>query len=143
DSADQTAEEPMARRVETYQGTTDRQQAGRAVKNRTPKEGKSVMTEIAIEEPKEVTIDPAATAEVTPQVKKMHILICYDAGDVKHLGDLDRHLQLMYRRLGSQVKRHYFYYGQVPEEPKPYTGDYQSLKEHYQKEKEGYEEQLK
>jgi hypothetical protein len=96
------------------------------------------MTEMTLQEVgEEVTaVTPAAP------IQKMHILICYVASDVKHLGDLDRHLQLMYRRLGPLVKRHYFCYEQVPEAPKPYTGDYPSLKEKYQQEKEAYEKQL-
>lgn len=101
------------------------------------------MTLPKVEEPKEeVTVNPTALAEVTTPIKKMHILICYDDSNGKITHPLDRHLQLMYRRLGSQVSRHYFSYRTI-EEPKPYTGDNQYFKDQYQKEKAEYEKQLK
>src|SRR5579864_3013927 len=98
--------------------TTDRQWAGRGatIKALTMKERTHIMTEMTlpqVEEPKE-----EVTATPPIPVQKMYILICYVTSDVKHLGNLDRHLQLMYRRLGSQVRRHYFGYDQIPEEPK-------------------------
>ncbi len=96
-----------------------------------------------VEEPKEeVMVTPLAIAEASPPVKKMHVLICYDDSTGKITLPLDRHLQLLYRRLGSQVERHYFRYRTI-EEPKPYTGDNQYFKDQYAKEKAAYEEQIK
>jgi hypothetical protein len=99
------------------------------------------MTEMTLQEvgePKEeVTATPAAP------VQTMHILVCYETESLGKITlPLDRHLQLMYRRLSPQVRRHYFGY-QTLKEPKPYTGDSPYLKEQYEKEKESYEKQLK
>src|SRR5579859_335420 len=101
------------------------------------------MTEAIVvqaEEPKNE--NPSAIAEGTPSASMKHILIIYDDKTGRIPDPLEQNLQLMYRYLGNQVRRHYYRYRTLTE-PKPCAGDNQFLKEQYQKEKEEYEEEVK
>jgi hypothetical protein len=94
------------------------------------------MTETTLPKEEE-TKSPSVVA--TPPVQKMHILICYHEDDVKHIGDLDRHMQLMYRRLGNR-NRHYFCYQTISEPKQPDEGDSQYFKDLYKRQKAAYED---
>src|SRR4051812_26019267 len=72
-----------------------------------------------------------------------YLVIWYHEEDLDLLVKLDRHLQLLYRRLGPQIQPHYFGYPKVmPKPPKAYTGDEKYWAKKYEEAKAEYEEQL-
>lgn len=133
-------EPAVARRVETYQGTTDRPTTGRAVKIKIVivKERTHTMTEATLLQ--QVTTDLTATAEQQPV--KNCIEVWYHEADLDILPTLERYLQLAYRRLGPQIEHFYLNYRKAtPKAPTPYTGTNDHLIEEYEKQKTAYEQE--
>ena|SRR5436305_11102897 len=99
-----------------------------------------MMEEVTI---KEASQDETQETAVTTQVPAKYIVIWHDNEEYEFLVKLDRHLQLLYRRLGLHLVPYYFGYRKsMPEPPRVYTGTDAYVKKQYEEAKTKYEGEI-